>query len=47
MGVEIKLCETCINRCGINKQDVRIEVEVSSIDVLADWIAESDKVVSV
>jgi uncharacterized protein involved in oxidation of intracellular sulfur len=42
----IKLCTTCINRCGISKGNLLNQTWPGSMKDLSNWIAESDKVVT-
>ncbi len=45
-GAEVKICTTCVNRCGIAKGDVIKEAELSGMSDLVRWIEEADKVVT-
>lgn len=46
MGAKFKGCKTCITRCS-TKNDPLIEgVEEGSMNALATWVSESNKVVS-
>jgi uncharacterized protein involved in oxidation of intracellular sulfur len=45
-GAEVKLCKTCITRCGIGEGRIRPEVKIGTIPELVDWIAESDRVLT-
>ena len=46
-GVPVKVCNTCLLRCGINKQKPLIGGAIKAkMPELAEWIAESDKVIS-
>lgn len=45
-GATVKLCKTCIDRCGINEDEILEGVIVAGMDNLLQWIEESDKVVS-
>lgn len=45
-GVPVKLCKTCIIRCGIGKGQTIKEAEVAGMKDLVDWTASSDKIVS-
>ncbi len=44
-GGRIKICTTCINRCGIGQGDVIPEAIMATMGDLASWITESDRVV--
>lgn len=43
-GGRIKICTTCINRCGIGHGDVIPEAIMATMADLAAWVAESDRV---
>jgi len=46
-GVPVKVCGTCLVRCGIHKQKPLIDgAPEAKMPELAEWIAESDKVIS-
>jgi uncharacterized protein involved in oxidation of intracellular sulfur len=46
-GVQVKVCGTCLLRCGIHKQKPLIEgAPEAKMPELAEWITESDKVIS-
>lgn len=45
-GARIKICTTCVTRCGMHNGDVMPEAILSSMADLAAWIAESDRVVT-
>src|SRR3989339_864218 len=45
-GVEVKLCKTCITRCGIGEGGTRPEVAVGTMPELVEWIADSERVVT-
>ncbi len=46
-GVAVKVCGTCMARCGIYKNHPYFEgAEKSTMQALADWVVESDKVIS-
>lgn len=44
-GGRIKICTTCVNRCGIGHGDVIPEAIMATMGDLASWITESDRVV--
>ncbi len=44
-GGRIKICTTCINRCGIGHGDVIPEAIMATMADLAAWITGSDRVV--
>ena len=44
--VEVKLCKTCITRCGLNESKIIPEVVVATMPELVEWIEESDKLLS-
>lgn len=46
-GAAVKVCGTCMARCGIHKNHPYFEgAEKSTMQALADWVVESDKVIS-
>jgi uncharacterized protein involved in oxidation of intracellular sulfur len=45
-GVQIKLCTTCINRCGINRNALLDKTWPASMNDLVSWISESDKIIT-
>ncbi|MBC8477768.1 MAG: DsrE family protein [Dehalococcoidia bacterium] len=46
-GVQVKVCGTCMLRCGIHKNKPLIEgAPEAKMPELAEWITESDKVIS-
>ena len=46
-GVTVKVCGTCLARCGIYKNQPYFEgAEKSTMQALADWAVESDKVIT-
>jgi len=42
-GASVKLCTTCINRCGIAKGDILNPAWPATMKDLAQWVADSDK----
>ncbi|MFH1940486.1 MAG: DsrE family protein [bacterium] len=46
-GVPVKVCGTCMARCGIYKNHPYFEgVENSTMPKLAEWVVDSDKVIT-
>ncbi len=46
-NVEVKVCGTCMSRCGIYKNQPYFEgAEKSTMSELAEWIIDSDKVLT-
>ena len=46
-GVPVKVCGTCMARCGIHKNQPYFEgAEKSTMPALAEWVAESSKVIT-
>ena len=46
-GVTLKVCGSCMARCGIYKNQPYFEgAEKSTMPALAQWVIESDKVIS-
>jgi len=45
-GVEVKVCGACINARGLDPSELVEGVEKGSMKILAEWIRDSDRVVS-
>lgn len=45
-GADVKICTTCVNRCGIRKGEVIREAKLAGMSDLVQWIDEADKVVT-
>jgi len=46
-GVFVKVCGTCMARCGVYKNQPYFDgAEKSTMGALADWVADSDKVLT-
>ncbi len=46
-GVPVKVCGTCMARCGIYKNHPYFDgAEQSTMPALADWVIDSDKVIT-
>ncbi|HNX06931.1 MAG TPA: DsrE family protein [Bacteroidales bacterium] len=46
-GVTVKVCGTCMARCGIYKNHPYFEgAEKSTMAALAEWVADSDKIIT-
>lgn len=46
-GVMVKVCGTCMSRCGIYKNHPYFQgAEKSTMGALAEWVVESDKVLT-
>lgn len=46
-GVLVKVCGTCMARCGIHKNHPYFEgAEKSTMAALAEWVTDSDKVIT-
>ncbi len=46
-GVSVKVCGTCMARCGIYKNHPYFDgAESSTMPVLAEWVVDSDKVLT-
>lgn len=43
-GARVKICTTCVTRCGIGHGEVMPEVSMSSMPELATWVTDSDRV---
>jgi len=46
-GVTVKVCGTCMSRCGIYRNHPYFEgAEKSTMSALAEWVTDSDKVLT-
>lgn len=45
-GAEVRLCKTCLTRCGIGSGDTIPEARIAGMKDLVEWIAASDSVLS-
>ena len=45
-GGRVKVCTTCITRCGMHSGDVMPEVVMATMGDLATWVVESDRAVT-
>jgi uncharacterized protein involved in oxidation of intracellular sulfur len=46
-GAPVKVCGTCMARCGIYKNEPYFEgAEKSTMPALAEWVIDSDKVIT-
>jgi uncharacterized protein involved in oxidation of intracellular sulfur len=46
-SVSVKVCGTCMTRCGIYKNHPYFEgAEKSTMGALAEWVTNSDKVIT-
>ena len=45
-GLEVKLCKSCLARCGLIDGKIRPEVKVATMPELVEWIAESEQVLT-
>ena len=45
-GAEILYCKTCIDRCGIGTGEMIDAVRPGSMQILHDWVMDSDKAVT-
>jgi uncharacterized protein involved in oxidation of intracellular sulfur len=44
-GARLKICTTCVNRCGIGQGEIMPEAIMATMADLAAWVVESDRVV--
>jgi len=42
-GARLKICTTCVNRCGIGHGEVIPEAIMATMADLASWVVESDR----
>jgi len=45
-GAAVKLCQTCLNRCGIAGGEVLPQAQVAGMKDLLEWVQRSEKVLS-
>ena len=46
-GVELKVCGTCIARCGLNKNEPYFSDDIKgTMDILGDWTIKASKVLT-
>ena len=45
-GLEVRLCQTCLTRCGIGKGETMPEARVAGMKDLVAWVLDSEKVLS-
>ena len=45
-GAHVKLCRTCITRCGIGTGGLRSEITVATMPELVEWITDSDRILT-
>lgn len=43
-GARLKICTTCVNRCGIGQGDVLPEATMATMGDLAAWVIANDRV---
>lgn len=45
-GIEVKLCKSCLDRCGLNDGRIRPEAAIGTMPNLVEWIAESESILT-
>lgn len=45
-GGRVKVCTTCVTRCGMHSGDVLPETAMATMGDLATWVVESDRIVT-
>jgi len=45
-GGRVKVCTTCVNRCGMHSGDVLPETPMGTMADLAHWVTDSDRIVT-
>ena len=45
-GVEVRLCQTCLTRCGIGKGETMPQAQIAGMKDLVAWIRDAEKVLS-
>ena len=45
-GLEVRLCQTCLTRCGIGKGETMPQAQIAGMKDLVAWVRDSGKVLS-
>ena len=45
-GVEVRLCQTCLTRCGIGKKETMPQAQIAGMKDLVAWVRDTEKVLS-
>ena len=45
-SAEVRLCQTCLTRCGIGKGETIAEARIAGMEDLVAWVQASEKVLS-
>jgi len=45
-GVAVRLCQTCLKRCGIGRGQLLPKARIAGMEDLLDWIKRSDRVLT-
>ena len=45
-GAAVRLCQTCLTRCGIGKGKTMPQAQIAGMGDLVAWVQDSDKVLS-
>ena len=45
-GLEVRLCQTCLTRCGIGKGETMSGAQIAGMKDLVAWVRDSEKVLS-
>ena len=45
-GLEVRLCQTCLTRCGIGKGETMPQAQIAGMKDLVAWVRDSEKVLS-
>ena len=45
-GAAVRLCQTCLTRCGIGKGETMPQAQIAAMKDLVDWVRDSEKVLS-
>ena len=44
--IGIRVCTTCVTRCGIGTGSIREDVEMAAMTDLTDWVEDADRVLT-
>lgn len=45
-GARVKICETCLSRCGIGRGELVPQAQVAGMHDLLDWIRRSERILT-
>lgn len=45
-GARVKVCTTCVNRCGLSRAAIARDAPLATMGDLVQWVAEADRVIT-